>query len=68
VARHGEVDRVVEHILEGARAAGEMPVTAEHSLSARFSKEALLPLLIDELEAVPLEKTARIYKASRTNA
>jgi hypothetical protein len=68
VARHGEVDRVVEHILAGALSAGEMPVTAEDRLSARFSKEALLPLLIDMLEAVPMEKTARIYKASRTNA
>jgi colanic acid biosynthesis glycosyl transferase WcaI len=68
VARHGEVDQVVGHILEGARSAGEMVATAEDRLSARFSKEALLPLMIDMLEAVPTEKTARIYKASRTNA
>jgi hypothetical protein len=67
VARHGEVELVAGHILKGARAAVVDDVT-EHSLSARFSKEALLPVMIDLLEAVPTEKTARIYKASRTNA
>jgi colanic acid biosynthesis glycosyl transferase WcaI len=68
VARHGEVDQVVDHIMEGALSAGLMVVSAESQLSARFSKEALLPLLIDMLEDVPTEKTASIYKASRTNA
>jgi hypothetical protein len=68
VARHGEVERVVEHIMEGALSAGETAVTEENRLSSRFAKEALLPLLIDMLENVPTETTARIYKASRTNA
>jgi colanic acid biosynthesis glycosyl transferase WcaI len=68
VARHGEVERVADQILKGARAARRNLSETGNGLSARFSKEALLPLMIDMLETVPTEKTARIYKASRTNA
>ncbi|MEA2173169.1 MAG: colanic acid biosynthesis glycosyl transferase WcaI [Blastocatellia bacterium] len=68
VARHGEVERVADLILKGARSARRSVSEAGNGLSARFSKKALLPLLIDMLETVPTEKTARIYKASRTNA
>jgi glycosyltransferase involved in cell wall biosynthesis len=68
VARHGEVEVVVDHIRRGALSAARVVEATESNLSARFSKEALLPLMIDMLEALPTEKTARIYKASRTNA
>lgn len=67
-ARHGEVDVVLDHIRKGARATARIGGEAERVLSARFSKDALLPMVIDLLESVPAANTARLYKTSRTNA
>jgi glycosyltransferase involved in cell wall biosynthesis len=63
-ARHGEVERVVSHISEGVRRAPVAEAESARSLSARFSKEALLPSMVEMLEAVPSKETARIYQTS----
>jgi hypothetical protein len=50
-ARHGEVDRVVEIILSARQAVTMNGRQAPHTGSSQFSKEVLLPRMIDLLEA-----------------
>jgi hypothetical protein len=50
-ARHGEVDRVVEHIQHARNASLRVPPGASAHLRSLFSKEVALSKLIKELEA-----------------
>ena len=49
-ARHGEVDRVVEHIVASKKRMVQLNEERGVSLSKRFSKEVLLPQLVATLE------------------
>lgn len=54
IAKHGEVETTVRHILEGALgAAGTPRAGAGKALAARFSSDALLPRMIETLESSP---------------
>ena len=50
-ARHGEVDQVVRHILEFKTAAFEHDEAHRQTPANRFSKETLLPQLVELLES-----------------
>ena len=49
-ARHGEVDRVVEHIVASKKRMVQLNEERGVSLAKRFSKEVLLPQLVATLE------------------
>lgn len=66
-ARHGEVDVVVKHIVEGVRLARKPKSQSALALGAKFSKQALLWRMVNAVESVPEMIPARAAGTSETN-
>ncbi len=67
-AEHGEIETVVKHIIEAAQKAGMLKSKAQTTLSACYSKETLLPRMIEVLESVPNTLFAYNSAASENDA
>src|SRR2546423_169536 len=67
-AKHGEVDKVVAHIFEAMRDEQVLPLLNEVEFSSRFSMGALLPSMVEAIEAQPTELPVRSLGASNTSA
>jgi colanic acid biosynthesis glycosyl transferase WcaI len=53
--RHGEVEKVVEYVVAGSKAAGGRRSPSAARVAATFSREALLPGMIEIIERVPTD-------------
>ncbi|HMF56404.1 MAG TPA: glycosyltransferase family 4 protein [Pyrinomonadaceae bacterium] len=67
-ASHGEVDKVIRHILESAQSDVLMPLSSEVEFSGRYSMEALLPMMVEAVESQPTHLPSRSLNASNPGA
>jgi hypothetical protein len=51
--RHGEVDKAVDYIVAGSQTATRRRSASAIKMAATFSKEALLPTMIELIECTP---------------